>query len=882
MHLNPSSRMETIPFDEQEIRGSIPDRFARIVSTYPERLAVISGDLALSYGDLGDISDRIAQALCARLGNQAEAIALLTTHGATTVIALMGVIKAGKFYCALDPDDPVSRNRAVLANLSARLLIADQKCLPRARQIAPSQCAVTTLEELESHPLSHDLQGLILNHATRAAIYYTSGTTGEPKGIPRDHHGMLYRAWLDSVVLGLKPWDRLVMLRRFMFSGSSGDIYSALLSGATLCIYDVKQLGISMLPGYLDSEKITIFRPPIELLRYFLDNLERNASFPNVRCIALSGDVLFKNDIARIRRHFAKGVSIVYQLSASETGVLARWVIDADTRIDTDIVPVGFPVPGKEILILDDDLKKLGPDQIGQICVRTGLMPSKEESLPDFMENQFIADPDNPTRRVFLTGDIGRMRRDGLLEFIGRKDFQVKIRGYRVNTPAVVSKLMGVNGVRRAAVAAKTNPTGEKQLVAYLIPAPTARLSAEGLRASLAQDLPDYMLPTAFVFMDQIPVNANGKIDYHALPDPDWSHPEVQSKPVAPRDDVEWRLINLWEDTLGVEQIGIQDDFFALGGHSLTAADLVVRIEKEFGKKLYPAILLENNTVERLAKVLKQQHIPAKLVIPIQTGGSRPPLFLAPGNEGDTLYFRNLASYLGDDQPVYGLQVTDLGSALPALTDLKAMAAYYAREIRALQPAGPYYLAGHSFGGRLVFAIAQLLAEAGDPIGLLVLMDTFAPGQHPQAQWHERIRIHLNNLHTLPAREWFGYFRQRVNNAVVQLSRYRTVRFIIGRLRLVPPDPAFKNRMAARGYVYRPYPGKLVFFRVKDRASFVRTDLTAGWRDYAASLEVHDVPGDHATLIQEPHLHVLAGELNQCLQDARSEAAEKKKTGLSS
>lgn len=603
MHLNPSNRLETIPFDEQEIRGSIPDRFARIVSTYPKRLAVISGELALTYGDLGDISDRIAQALRARLGDQAEAIALLITHGATTVIALMGVIKAGKFYCALDPDDPVNRSRTVLANLQARLLIADQKCLPRARQIAPSHCIVTTLEELESHPLNRDLQGLILNHATRAAIYYTSGTTGEPKGIPRDHYGMLYRAWLDSVVLGLKPVDCLVMLRRFMFSGSSGDIYSALLSGATLCIYDVKQLGISMLPAYLNSEKITIFRPPIELLRYFLDNLEKNASFPSVRCIALSGDVLYKKDIAVIRSHFSKDVSIVYQLSASETGVLARWVIDADTQIDTDIVPVGFPVPGKEILILDDNSKILGPEQIGQICVRTGLTPSQEESLPDFMENQFIADPDDPRRKVFLTGDIGRMRRDGLLEFVGRKDFQAKIRGYRVNTPAVVSKLMEVNGVRRAAVITKINPAGEKQLVAYLIPAPRARLSAESLRASLAHVLPDYMLPTVFVFMDQIPVNANGKIDYLALPDPDWSHPEVHSKPLPPRDDVEWRLVNLWKAALGVEQIGIQDDFFALGGHSLTAADLVVRIEKEFGKNLYPAILLENNTVERLAQV---------------------------------------------------------------------------------------------------------------------------------------------------------------------------------------------------------------------------------------------------------------------------------------
>ncbi|MGD0612462.1 MAG: AMP-binding protein [Anaerolineales bacterium] len=867
--------VQALSFNEDEIAGTIPDRFARVVSAFPDQIAVRSESRSLTYRELGQQTDQLAWALRVCLGDEPEAVALLIAPGLPTVSALLATVKAGKFYCSLNPDEPTSHSTAILANVRARLLITDQALQERARRIAPDGCRVVTLEELQADAPHKGLPSLPLGPRTQAAIYYTSGSTGKPKGIPRDHQGMLHRAWLDQHAIGVKPGDRLIMLRGFMFSGSSGDISSTLLTGACLVVYDVKKLGIASLAKLINSEAITIFRPPIELLRYFLDSLEDQDFFPSIRCLVLSGDVLFKRDIAQIRLHFPKEAVIVHHLAASETGVLARLVIGPETRIEGEIVPVGYPVPGKEILILDDDGRKLAPGMTGEISVRSSLIDSESGNYPDFMENQFVTDPDHPSGRIYRTGDLGRMRQDGLLEFVGRKDFQQKIRGYRVNTTAILSKLMEVNGVRRAAVTARADPTGEKRLVAYLIPARRAHLSAESLRASLAQDLPDYMLPAAFVLMDQIPVNANGKIDYRALPDPDWSHPEVQSKPLAPRDDIEWRLVDLWQAVLGVEQIGIQDDFFALGGHSLTAADLVVRIEKEFGKKLYPAMLLENNTVERLAQVLRQQNIPTKLIIPIQTGGGRPPLFLAPGNEGDTLYFRSLASYLGADQPVYGLQVTDLSGALPALTDLEAMAAYYGREIRALQPTGPYYLAGHSFGGRLAFAIAQLLAEAGDPIGLLVLMDTFAPGQHPQAKLHERILIHLDNLRTLPVRDWFGYFRQRANNAIVRLSRYRAVRFIIGRMQLVPPDPASKNRIAARGYVYRPYPGKLTFFRVKDRPSFVRADLTAGWREYAAALEVHDVPGDHATLIREPHLRVLAGELNKCLQEAQSEAAAK-------
>jgi acyl-coenzyme A synthetase/AMP-(fatty) acid ligase/thioesterase domain-containing protein len=867
-----------LSFDDTELTGSIPERFGRVAAQCPEHVAVRSGTRSLTYGELDRLTDRIASALRARLGDAPEAVAIFVTPGADTVIALLGIIKAGKYYCALSPGDPPARLHAILMDLSARLLITDDDLRKAIRQAAPDDCILITLEELHAGTGHPELPELHLEAQSRAGIFFTSGTTGEPKGIPRDHRGMLYRAWLDNHVIGIRPGDRLIMLRGFTFSGSAGDVASTLLNGATLYVHDVRQLGISMLPAYLIREKITIFRPPIELLRYFLDNLEPGDFFPDVRCLVLSGDTLYKRDIERARPHFSGQAVIIHHLSSSEVGIVARLVIGPDTPIDGEIVPVGYPVPGKEILILDESGQKLGPDQAGEIAIRSRSLVAGSGSLPAFMEDQFIPDPDDPSHKVFRTGDLGRLRRDGLLEFIGRGDLQFKIRGYRVNAPAIVSKLMEMDGIRHAIVTARPDASGEKRLIAYLVAAPGKSLSWKSLRAGLAKQLPDYMLPSGFVFVDQIPVSPNGKIDYRALPEPEWSHPEMESESVAPRDDLDRKLIALWQEVLAVEGVGIRDDFFALGGHSLTGASLCARIGKEFGRKLYPAALVENNTVERLADLLKHASLPPKIVIPIQTGGDRTPLFLAPGNEGDTLYFRPLAGHLGADQPVYGLQVTDLGDDLPALTDLETMAAYYLREMRTVQASGPYYLAGHSFGGRLVFAIAHLLVQAGEPVNLLVLMDTFAPGQMPRATLLERIRLHRDNLHALPIREWPAYFRARFNNLIVRLSKIHRLRPLIGRFHLIPADAASKNRIAARGYVYRRYPGKLVFFRVNERPSFVRTDLTAGWREYADEVEVHDVPGDHATLLNEPNVASLAGELSKCLQQARAGLAPNRKT----
>jgi acyl-coenzyme A synthetase/AMP-(fatty) acid ligase/thioesterase domain-containing protein/acyl carrier protein len=869
MDPNPKSRPPGLSFDEAEVQDTIPERFEQVVSRCPDHIAIRSPHQTLTYRSLHLAAECLAFALRARLGDSPESVALMLENDAPIVVAIIGVIQAGKYYCALNPEEPASRTAAMLKDLGARLLVTDRPHLALARQIAPSRCEVIALDDLITGGSGRLPPQLKLSADALMGMYYTSGSTGKPKSVPRNHGVILHRVWLDVKDLDIRPDDRLLMLRPFQFAGSSSDLFDTLLTGASLYPYDVLKTGISPLPRILIQEKITILRPPIELLRYFLDSLDTGDVFPEVRCLVLSGDVLFRRDIEQIRRHFSRAVEIYHHLATSETGVLARLVIKSDTALTSNIVPVGYPVPGKELLIVDEEGKKLEQRQSGEIAVRTRWMAMHQESGSDSREGSFIQDPDDASLKVYLTGDLGRFREDGALEFIGRKDFQVKIRGFRVNTLAIANKLLELDSIKRAVVTTRSDASGEKRLVAYLIREAGDGTSAEDLRAWLSRSLPDYMIPSVFIFLDVIPITLSGKIDYRSLPEPDWSHPDLQPELLSPRDDLERSLVGLWQEILGVKTLGVQDDFFALGGHSLSGAILCSRIEEEYGKKIYPADLMVNNTVERIARHLRQESPELRAIVPFQASGTQPPLFLAPGNGGDTLYFRVLSTYLGADQPVYGLQLTEVGRMVPA-SDLDAMAAYYIQEIHSIQPHGPYYLAGHSFGGRLAFAIAHQLVQAGERVNLLVLLDTYSPSQHPRASLPERAKLHVDNLRALPLQRWPDYLRGRWTNIIIRASQFHRVRPIIERLHLIPSDPVARNRFASRGYVYRHYPGKLVLFRARERAVFVRKDLTSGWSEYADELEVHEVPGNHANLINEPNVQTLAETLKKCIQEAQS------------
>jgi amino acid adenylation domain-containing protein len=855
-----------IPFEDVEIQDGIAARFRRVAAVLPAKLAVKSPDHEYTYQELDRLAERIAGILIARSGGTAEPVALLLNNDARITAAILGVLYSGKFYCALHPGDPAPRLSRILSDLGGKLLLTDSAHLEHAGRIAPQGCQVVNLED-DCEPTLQVPVASPVTGDTLAGIFYTSGSTGTAKGVPRNCATILHRTWLDVHEMGITPQDRLMVLRSCSFAGSLVDIFDALLTGASLVVFDASHLNPTTLIETVRQEGITLFHPPLELLRVLLRTNPPGLTFPSVRYLVLSGDVLYRRDVEMMRSFFPPDTPIYYHMSSSETGLLTRFVIRTDTPLAQDIVPVGYPVEGKEILLLGDDDRELPSGEIGEIAVRTQFRFTNYWGKTEKSDNRFVVDPDNPGGQLFKTGDMGRWDAEGRLEFLGRKDFQVKIHGYRVSLPVVEACLNGVQEVQHAVVLLRQDRSGQKRITAYLIPRPNTPLTISHLRAEMNKVLPTYMIPSAFVFLEEFPLTSNGKIDRQSLPEPEWESRHSDDEYLSARNEAERRLVELWQDNLGIQKIGVRDDFFTLGGDSLRAAEILAGMEKSFGVTLPLAFLLENRTIEQMAVRLQREdmHLPIQRLIAIQPNGSRPPLFLFPGHFGDTFYFRFLSQHLGPDQPVHGIELVSPGGDTISTLDLVETARRCVDEIRTLQTHGPYYLAGHSFGGLLAYEIAQQLNIAGEKVPFLGLFDTTAPGYRARAPWPERIRIHLRNLRDLNRQERWRYLRERFRNILIKSSGNQVVRSTFARLKLLPQDVSARNRIASRVYEPKPYPGELTVFRSLERAEYKRDDPTEGWKRYTERVRMIDVPGDHATLLREPHVAVLAQELGECL-----------------
>jgi acyl-CoA synthetase (AMP-forming)/AMP-acid ligase II/acyl carrier protein len=328
--------------------------------------------------------------------------------------------------------------------------------------------------------------------------------------------------------------------------------------------------------------------------------------------IGLGGDVVFREDIETARAHFPPSCRIIHRYTISEAGMVTRLVIGADTRLDSPIVAVGYPFRGKELLILDEDRRPLPSGEAGEIAVRSRYLAAGYWGQPEQTRQRFIPDPVDPDGVTYLTGDLGRLRPDGCLEFLGRSDFRLKIRGFRVELAAVEAALRELDDVEEAVVVPQPDPTREQSLVAYVVPAAQPAPDAGALRGRLAAKLPDYMIPSAFVFLEAMPLTQSGKVDRRALPRPDAGRPTLEQRYQGPRNPTEEALVAIWSGVLRLAQIGVLDNFFDLGGHSLLAARVIARANEKFQVRLPLRSLYDAPTVAGLATLIENgsQHVP--------------------------------------------------------------------------------------------------------------------------------------------------------------------------------------------------------------------------------------------------------------------------------
>ena len=545
-------------------------------------------------------------------------------------------------------------------------------------------------------------------------------------------------------------------------------------------------------------------------------------------------------------------------------------------------VPIGRPLANREIYILDRHCNPVpigvpGELHIGGMSLARGYL-----NRPDLTADKFIPNPFSSASgtRMYKTGDLARQLPDGNIEYLGRTDHQVKIRGFRIELGEIEAALTQHPSVHQAIVSAHQDLPGQKRLVAYVIGHGEQALTAGDLRTFLKDKIPEYMMPSVFMMLDSLPTLPNGKVDRVALPKPDLRRPEMGKALVAPRDELERRLTDLWEEVLNVRPIGVTDNFFELGGHSLLAVRLFALIDKRMGKRLPLAALFRGATVEGLADILRRNSLsetPSSLV-PIQPGGNKRPLFLVHPAGGHVFPFISLAQCLGPDQPCYGLQARGVELGQMPHARIEDMAACYIDAIQTAQPEGPYLLGGWSMGGEIAFEMAQQLHARGQSVALLALLDARAPtpeDNHGDEDFEAGLLADVVRYFgmSLDSSELLAVIPQdELLERIMEEGK---------RAGLIPADieASQAHRLielcksdfrASRNYVPHRYPGRLTLFKASEDLSGNRLGPTLGWSDWAeGGVDVQSVPGNHATMVYKPNVETLAAKLAACIEQVR-------------
>ena len=604
-----TGRSRFVPFPGEGSDESIAWRFEEQVRLHAERIAIEGSASAITYRDLNRLANRIAHAVLSRCGAGSEPVALLAGNGVPVVAAMLGVLKAGKFYITLNTSQPAARAAQILAEIRPRLLIADGERLEQVDALRQahnlSGVSLLNLEALEPG-LPEENPGLAIAATDLAYVVFTSGSTGRPKGVMQDHRYVLHLAKVYTGSGEIMPTDRLALLYSPSFAGAVRDIYCALLSGAALLPFDVKREGLASLALWLRREQITVFFAVATMFRHFCRLLTAEDRFPAVRLIELGSETVYSGDVRLFQRHFPRDCRLIVNLGGSEISPICQFAAGAGTRIEGSTVPAGFPVEGVEVLLRDTDGRPVETGSPGEIVARSRYLSRGYWGHPELTAEAFLPDPEGGDRRLFRTGDLGRRLPDGCLLHLGRCDFQVKIRGYRVEVAEVEAFFTGCGLIRDALVTTWTDAAGEQNLAAWLVPArPEAPPQVSELRALAQAALPDYMVPAQFILTGSLPTTENGKLDRRALRGLPLAGRETEVAYRAPRTAVELRLREIWSELFGRERIGLDENFFELGGHSLLAMQAVARIAASFRVTVHPNCLFEAPTLAQLAEVVE-------------------------------------------------------------------------------------------------------------------------------------------------------------------------------------------------------------------------------------------------------------------------------------
>jgi len=843
------------------------------VERSPDAVAVVFEDQRLTYREVNRRANQLAHRL-RKLGVGPDTIVgIFAERSLEMVGGLLASLKAGGAYLPLDPKYPAERLAFILGDAQPAVVLVQS----RLRSLLPEQVAKVVILE-DDFVAESEVNPVHITHPENLAyVIYTSGSTGRPKGVMSTHRGICnWLLWLQGTCR-LTAADRLMHKTPFTFDASLGEIFLSLIAGSQLIVALPGLHGDSRyLTKTICEKSITAIGFVPSTLSAFLE--EQNvARCSSVRLVICGGESLA---VELQERLFAvlPDAELHNLYGPTEAAVaVTHWPCKRGSG--GHVVPIGRPVANTQIYILDRAMQLMpngaaGELHIGGVQVARGYLARPELTAKAFVPNPF------GEGRLYKTGDLARYREDGAIEFLGRVDQQVKLRGQRIELGEIEAVLKKHEAVRDCVVMMREERRGAHQrLVAYVA---ASGVSLQELRQHAQKLLPDYMVPSAFMFLDKMPLTSNGKLDRRALPEPALVHGEKGLVP--PRDALETQLVAIWEKVLGIQPIGITDDFFQIGGNSLLAVRTFAEIERTLGKRLPLAALFEMPTVETLAPRVRQATRPEDWgpLVAIQMQGARPPFFGIHGRDGNVLLFRKFSQLLGKEQPFYGLQAQGLDGSPIARTSVEAIAAYYLEEIRKVQPHGPYVLGGYSFGGLAAYEVARHLLAADEEVALLMLFETENPAQAARVRsWKQVVFQAVRRGITADRIFEFlvGRTRGKLGNALTKWNE-TLHRLTVGRAAKRGGNPAAElvdihvQMVHVRAFLaYRPLPhrGKVTLFRTLEQNSAYEVDEDLGWSAVAqGGVDVHYVPGTHFTIFSEENVSILAKKVEECIQSALS------------
>ena len=872
--------------------------FEEQVERTPDAVAVVFADQQITYLALDRRASRVAQHLRSLGVGPEVLVGICMERSVAWIVGVLAILKAGGAYVPLDPNAPKERLVGILEDTQLRILLVQEHLRERFAALPGTHVSTDAEWDLfvqEENPLMVTVTRAAVP-SNLAYVIYTSGSTGRPKGVPITHENVV-SSLFARLACYREPIASYLLLSPFFFDSSVAGLFWTLSQGGRLVVpSETFQQDLSEVPALLERAAISHMLCIPSLYAFVLSSASAR-QLAALRVVIVAGEAC-PVSLVKQHRQSVPQVTLCNEYGPTEGTVWSSVYQDHAEEL-TSRIPIGDPIATVQIYLLDPMLQPVPMGVAGELYIAGSGLARGYLNAASLTAEKFLPHPfaERVGERVYRTGDRARYNAQGSIEFLGRVDDQVKLRGYRIELSEIELPMRQHHNVQDCVFVLREDGITEPKLLGYVVMKPGSPTTSGELRTYLKQHVPDYMVPANFILLAALPLTPNGKVDYRALPIQEEAYEEETF--VAPRNTVEYQLRDIWEELLMRHPVGVEDNFFDLGGHSILAVRLVSAIRKQFGVNLALPSLFKYQTIAALAAILRQ-HLPPErrsVLVGLQPIGSKPPLFCVHPIGGNVFHYIGLARLLGNDQPFYGLQMPDLEGKEERFTTLEGIATDYIVELQTVQPEGPYLLSGWSTGGVIAFEMAQQLKQQGQAVALLALFDSMVPTSYSHTDQlteasgmdDEALTKYILDQFDIPAPNPAFYqddsnvqlmyaFEQAMMRRFIPLDMHLDEFRMLARMRKMNFDAV---------YSYKPqiYPGQITLFRATEGDAIIDVSetthpldvpiertLTRGWDQLALEgIKVYKVAGNHNTLFSSTNVPVLASSLRDCLDEIISE-----------